>query len=147
MFWPDKIVVHHSLTKDGVEVSWGAIRNFHITTHDGNYGWLDIGYHAGIELVKSGDYLNYEVLFGRPWDMQGAHCPAVNATSLGFCFVGNYDLIEPPQEMLVSAAKFLRQWMVLYAIPKTSIFPHSKYDPKTCPGSKFDLQRLLSLLP
>lgn len=140
MFKPDKIVIHHSLTKDGREVSWGAIRWFHM--HDPKYMFTNIGYHGGIELVASGEHEFYEVLYGRPWDIQGAHCPAVNATSLGFCFVGNYDLIAPPEPMLDQGARFLAEWCRLLAMAVESILPHSQFEPKTCPGTAFDMDAL-----
>jgi len=34
------VVIHHSLTKDGQAVSWGAIERFHRETQ----GWSDVGY-------------------------------------------------------------------------------------------------------
>ena len=53
IFKPQKVICHHSLTRDSGSVSWGAIRKFHMETLDPPY--KDIGYHCGVELVKSGE--------------------------------------------------------------------------------------------
>ncbi len=44
---PQYIVIHHSLTKDGIIADWEAIRKHHKNVN----GWSDIGYHYGIERV------------------------------------------------------------------------------------------------
>lgn len=139
MFTPNKIVIHHSLTEDGSTVSWGAIRRYH-TEH---CGWIDIGYHAGIELV----YTEYEIFFGRPWDTPGAHTLGQNRTSLGFCFVGNYDLTLPAEKLLKTGAKLIRLWMKLYNIPKDRVYKHHDFaDYKTCPGTRFSIDALRGFL-
>ena len=136
---PEKIIIHHSLTKDGATVSWGAIRRWHTEHH----GWVDIGYHAGIELV----YTEYEIFYGRPWDAPGSHTIGQNSISLGFIFVGNYDLIEPTDKMLETSAKLLKLWMRLYDIPKHRIYRHHDFaKDRTCPGSKFDMNKLRNFL-
>ncbi len=143
-FEPNKIIVHHSLTKDGQTVSWGAIRKYHMSPPpagpaDGPY--INIGYHAGIELV--GDH--YEAFFGRPWQIPGAHCKETNSDSLGICFVGNYDEIEPPDEMLEAGAIVIYYWMIFFKIPNWNIYRHHDFNKnKTCPGTKFDLDRLVN---
>jgi len=141
---PEKIIIHHSLTKDSETVSWGAIRKYHVET----LGFSDIGYHAGCENVGYG-YSNhhYEVLYGRSWYLTGAHTIGQNDKSLGFCFVGNYDEEEPPRDMLVSGAKLIYLWMTLYNIPIEEIYGHSHFaDYKSCPGTKFDIEVLKSII-
>jgi hypothetical protein len=95
---PQIIVIHHSLTKDGRTVSWGAIRKYHMT--EMAPPMVEIGYHEGVELVDDA----YEALMGRPWDRIGAHTLGQNYRSLGLCLIGNFDLEEPPPKQLEKAA-------------------------------------------
>lgn len=142
------ILIHHSLTEDSGTVSWDAIRRFHMDPNGpAQYRMRDIGYHAGIELIDG----KYEVLFGRPLDWIGAHCPDVNRTHLGFLFVGNYDVITPTREMLRTAcSRVIRPWMKAFDIKPSEIQAHREYAPKTCPGKLFDmgiLKMILASLP
>ena len=140
---PTKIVVHASATKDSGTVSWGAIRWYHTQV----LGWRAVGYHCGLELVKSGEHEYYEVLMGRMWDEIGAHEPAVNAESLGICFVGDFDNEEPPMGQLVAGAKMIAYWMRLFGISKDSVYPHRFFRPdKSCPGKRFDMDLLRGML-
>lgn len=138
-FKPEIIIIHHSLTKDGATVSWNAIRRYHIET----LGMKDIGYHAGVELVGESVY---EALLGRPWDEAGAHTQGENYHSLGLCFVGNFDLEEPPMAQLIVGARVVALWMRLFSIPLGKIFPHSAFASKTCPGKHFPFSKFLSLV-
>lgn len=139
IFKPTRIFIHHSLTKDSYTVSWGAIRKYHIET----LKWSDIGYHAGVELVLSGEEANYEVLLGRSWDRKGAHVKGQNHDSLGICFVGNYDKIQPKPKMLEAGAKIIAIWMKLFDIPINRIYSHHDFNlDKSCPGRFFNLIRL-----
>ena len=133
----DRIIVHHSATLDGATFSWGAIRKHHL-----GLGWQDIGYHAGVELV--GDH--YEAMFGRPWWMDGAHTLGQNERALGICFVGNFDDAPCPDAQLAAGAAVIGTWMRLYAIPVSEIYPHSRFQNKTCPGKRFDMARLKGML-
>jgi hypothetical protein len=42
-----KLIIHHSLSKDGQTVDWNAIRRYHIQEK----GWDDIGYHGGLSVL------------------------------------------------------------------------------------------------
>lgn len=139
-FKPQRIFCHHSLTKDTSTVSWGAIRRYH-TIHPNK--WSAIGYHAGVELVKSGNELYYEVLFGRMWDRQGAHCRGQNHDSLSICFVGNFDYYRVPDAQLEAGGRIISLWMKLYGIKLKDIYGHCDFDPnKTCPGKLFSFEDL-----
>jgi len=167
LFVPRKIVIHHSLTKDGATVSWSAIRRYHRSwAHDGKIiceakaialidrdvegvkrPWLDIGYHAGCEMVVSGGRVVFECLYGRPVTVAGAHARGHNDDSLGFCFVGNFDERVPSQKMLeVAARRVIAPWCAQFGILTQNIIGHREVSNKTCPGSKFDMYELVEIV-
>ena len=112
---PDSIVLHHSLTKDGMTVSWNAIRNYHMH----KLRWRDIGYHLGIEWIgrMHETHRQYEILMGRMLNDTGAHCRGMNTKSIGICFLGNFDLEKPPLEQWWKGVKLVRSLMEIFDIP------------------------------
>lgn len=136
------VMVHHSLTKDRETVSWGAIRKYHM----GALGYADIGYHAGIEL--QGDHL--EALYGRPETERAAACKHgdMNGLALHVCFVGNFDLEPPSDELLAFGARIvIRPWLVRLGLGPADVIGHRDFATyKSCPGDRFDLERLRAML-
>lgn len=127
---PTRIIIHHSLTKDGREVSWDAIRWYHTHTN----GWNDIGYHFGIELVNA----HYEILMGRMMDQIGAHAKGHNHNSIGICCVGNFDLAPVPQVQLDRLVDLTQSLMRVFSIPADRVHRHHEFAAyKTCPGKMF----------
>lgn len=108
-----------------------------------HHGWSDIGYHAGVEFVRDG----YVVILGRPEDRTGAHTVGENVRSLGFVFVGNYDVKAPSKEMLEAAVS---SWFVpvmrRYGLGVREVVPHSLFANKTCPGKLFDMEPLRGMI-
>ncbi len=103
MLKPEYIVIHHSLTKDGIVADWEAIRKYHREVN----GWSDIGYHYGIERV--GRRILLQV--GRPESEFGAHTKEMhmNSKSLGICVVGNFDQAPPGLEIMRFLAEIVRR--------------------------------------
>jgi hypothetical protein len=126
---PSGICIHHSATPDGDHLDTAAIRRYHIQAN----GWDDIGYHALVERVGG----EVRVIPGRPMEFQGAHCPELNATHLGLCIVGNYDLAPPDSDLLDAAAAWCRQQMERYGMALKDIAYHCDWSSKTCPGRQF----------
>ena len=130
------IMIHHSLTRDGQTVSWGAIRRYHVEHN----GWDAIGYHYGVELV--GDH--YEVLLGRSELDPAAACPQaqMNTRALHVCCVGNFDQAPPPAPMLETLVRLvILPAMAEYGIPSERIIGHRDIkSSKTCPGTEFNLE-------
>ena len=132
------LMIHHSATKDGPTVSWGAIRKYHVRTRR----WRAIGYHAGVELV--GDA--YEVLMGRPWWMNGAHCPGMNRKAFGLVLVGNFEDAAPARAQLKAAATFADIVCRLFEIPVEKIVRHDAFRQTSCPGKRFDIEAFRALV-
>jgi hypothetical protein len=154
-----KIVVHHSATKDGIVNDWVAIKRYHTSYRiDGvivskeefldrsmkHKGTLfeepdrDIAYHFGIEQI-SGKLL---LQIGRSLDMDGAHTKGQNQTSIGICCIGNYDLAPPSVEMKDLLVDVLTGLCFIFKISPIEIYPHSKFAVKTCPGKLFPLSEI-----
>lgn len=144
------IIVHHSLTRDGSTVSWDAIRRYHKSL-----GWDDIGYHYGVELVND----KYEILMGRMPNEKGAHTKELNMNSvgIGICCVGNFDLGPPPQEQMDKLIELVRWLQSDFHITKSHVLGHrevgalvgfdwTKGNYKSCPGKRFDMNKLRSYL-
>ena len=129
-------MLHHSLTRDGQTVSWGAIRRHHVETR----GLREIGYHYGVELVGE----HYEALLGCSELDPAVACPEeeMNARALHVCCVGNFDDAPPPSAMLEALVGLvILPAMVEYGLPPERIIGHRDIDPtRTCPGSLFDLE-------
>jgi len=130
------LVIHHSVTADGKTFDYQAIKKYHIEVR----GWLDIGYHFVVEKVND----QYEVIVGRPLTMNGAHCYQLNMNEqgIGICFVGNYDIAAPDEEMIAVAKKrIIIPLGKMFDIKWNGIIGHREVKgvTKTCPGTMFDM--------
>lgn len=157
----NKIIIHHSLTKDGKVVDWQAIRRYHkswaycgeiVTEEEANQlildgkrvkrPWVTIGYHFGIELIND----EYEILTGRYLNQIGAHTRNHNEDALGICVVGNYDEEPPPEIVMQHLGKFIKS--LIFAFPNITtdhVYGHRDFDnQKSCPGKLFNMELLKS---
>lgn len=126
-----QIIVHCSDTPNGRNVTKEDIERWHVRDN----GWRDIGYHAVVEIDGT-------VVKGRNESMPGAHCKGHNTTALGICLVGRDKFTIEQFEGLYEQ---VREWMVKYHIPITSVRCHYEYsDSKTCPNIAKNL--LLAML-
>lgn len=137
------LMIHHSLTKDNETVSWNAIRRYHTETN----GWRDIGYHFGLENVNG----VMEAFIGRPLDMVGAHCREANMNryAIGICIVGNFDTAPPPAAILDPLVnRVIIPMMLTFQIKAEKIVFHREFAPyKSCPGTQFTKEMILSRIP
>ena len=135
---PDKVITHHSATKDGIVLkNFTAIKNNHINVK----GWKDIGYHLVIEYVNG----KLECLQGRNFDEEGAHCLGQNDKSIGVCCVGNFDVDVPSQELY----EFFASVYMSKIYPKYGKLPlkrHNEFSNTNCPGKNFNLEKVEFLI-
>jgi len=133
------IVIHHSATVNGEESNWEVIRRFHKEER----GWKDIGYHAGIERVDG----RFVIRYGRKLTENGAHCPGMNTSAAGFCFVGNFMNDPPPLPMLQKACRdWILPTMKAHGMTHEDIFMHREKRQTACPGDAFTKELLLYVL-
>jgi hypothetical protein len=135
---PNKIILHHSGGPDGEGNTTAAIRRYHIET----LGWQDVGYHALAENIGG----SFEIVMGRPWDMNGAHTIGQNDRALGLCIVGHWNMEPPPDGQLAVAAKWVAFWCRHYQIPTHEIYRHSFWSDTDCPGHQFDLEQFQAMV-
>ena len=134
----NQIILHHSLTADNQTVSWNAIRHYHTIDR----GWKDIGYHYGIELIND----RYEILVGRHLTVTGAHTKGHNLDSIGICFVGNFDITEPPLEQWIQGVALVRSLLEVFRLTPDDVYGHRVFADKSCPGNLFNMDKFRNLL-
>jgi len=126
---PTGILIHHSLTKDSDSCSSEAIRRYHKTVN----GWDDCGYHYIVERING----KYWPVSMRSTLYEGAHCPRVNATHLGVCLVGDFDVDTPDTEALDALLALVIGLLEAFDLEPVNVQYHSDYSEKTCPGLQF----------
>ena len=119
----DAIVIHCTAHPDAAfQVGVREIRADHII----NRHWDDVGYHYVIRR-------NGEIECGRMESVKGAHCPPVNATSIGIAWVG---ISKPSSEQYASLVRLTRELMHRYGVAIHRVLGHHEADPmcgKKCP--------------
>jgi len=162
----NKIIIHHTGTKDGNHNDWENIRRYHTSyvwndrevTEDVykdnrknkvkqkgycREPWSDIGYHFGTEVIDGQIVLQN----GRNIEIQGAHCRGKNRNSIGFVIVGNFDISYPSSKMISWSARYLsdiictHDWWDVEILPHRDFCKNSKGEYwKHCPGKKFNMK-------
>jgi len=132
------IIIHHSADPDGNGLDFDNEYEFHTRVRH----WPDIGYHA-LNEINEGYIIN---VIGRPMDNFGIHCRGKNHSHLGFCFVGNFDLVPGPSDarILSAVCRVLVPWVKIYNIPLENIQPHREYCDTSCPGRLFRWDKLIA---
>lgn len=130
----NKILVHHSASKDGAALDFDAIRRHHIQVN----GWSDVGYHFLVEQIGEGA----RVLMGRPLYREGSHCPGQNQEAVGVCFIGDFTETPPSPSMLAEGARLIAGLSHALKIPPGEVYPHRRFRATECPGNSFPLEEL-----
>lgn len=118
----DKIIIHHSATKNGRALSYSR---YHVY----NLNWSGIGYHFvadkdGLHLTNDLNTISY-------------HTKGQNETSVGICHTGNFDLRPPTDQEYWNIIQMVLHVDLLLGI-QLPIDYHSNYSYKTCPGTQFN---------
>lgn len=120
----DKIIVHCTATKEGMDVSAKTIDDWHK-----NRGWQGIGYHFVIRL--DGTIEN-----GRPVEQIGAHVQGMNRNSIGIVYAGGLDQDRKPKDTRTKKQKKAMDQLLqklLNRFPDASIHGHNEFAAKACP--------------
>ena len=137
------VILHHSATRQTDRLQFPAIRRNHLRRKNPSGGtWQDIAYHRLVEVVDGTPL----VVLGRDLYTQGSHCPGMNRSAIGWCFVGDFRGFEPPLDALLVAARHMAPELDLFSIPTENIGIHSDYRETECPGGAFPLKPFRELV-
>jgi len=156
----NSIVIHHSGSFPYGYYSnadmWARYKNYHMfSVHPGIYElpetWGDmpaqqnfpdgVSYPDGYN-INSIDYhwgvgTDGLIYTGRPEGTVGWHASnwEINIHSLGVCFTGNFDLVEPSETQYWAGVDLVSKLMLNYRI--YDLYRHSDFAAKSCPGYAF----------
>lgn len=131
----NKIIIHCSATKEGVNVTPSQIKEWHLAR-----GFKAIGYHFVITL-------DGRTHVGRSLSQVGAHCKGQNKNSIGICYVGGLDNNGKPKDTRTEAQKNSLSRLLnelKQSFPKATIHGHNEFANKACPC--FDVSELVRTL-
>lgn len=122
---PTVVITHHALSQKHHTVedvdAWHRARWPGFTSRN---GW-HVGYHYVIETDGT-------VTQTREHDEEGAHTVGMNKSSIGVCFIGNFDLHYPSPAQLEAWDALYRKLQAAY--PGIPTKPHRAYANKSCHG-------------
>jgi N-acetylmuramoyl-L-alanine amidase len=122
----NKLIVHCSATREGMNISRDTIRDWHLAR-----GFNDIGYHFYIDLDGN-------IHKGRDIAKIGAHSKGQNRSSIGICYCGGVESDgKTPKDTRNEAQKeallcVLRTMKAMY--PDAVIHSHRDFANKACPS-------------
>ena len=119
----DAIIVHH-IGNTNADVSAATVHQWHLAN-----GWAGIGYHYVIR--KDGT-----IEQGRPLSAVGAHCYGQNWHTVGINIVGDFEVAQPNEAQMQSAARLIAGLCAFYGFAPThrTVFGHRDFNATACPG-------------
>lgn len=125
---PNKIITHHSASAPHLKTAdvdaWHKLRWPDFKSNRGYW----VGYHYVIEADGT-------VVQTRNLDEEGAHTIGQNLSSIGVCFMGNFDTEYPTKEQRNAWRDLFLKIQSKYPnITTSTIYPHRKYANKSCHG-------------
>lgn len=126
----DKIIIHCSATREGVDFTSADIDRWHRRR-----GFKGIGYHYVVRLDGA-------IEAGRPLDEAGAHCAGHNKQSVGICYIGGLDAGGKPKDtrtesQRASLSRLVDQLRRRFA--GATVHGHREFAAKACPC--FDVKK------
>ncbi|WNB17455.1 N-acetylmuramoyl-L-alanine amidase [Marivirga arenosa] len=101
----ENLIIHHSAGSNNITDYTLAVRNIYIF-HTQENGWSDIGYNYLIA-PNGAIYAGRDPAGGEQDLVIGAHFCGSNSTTMGVCLLGNYETVDPEQDMLNSLENLL----------------------------------------
>lgn len=127
----NKIIIHCSATKEGMDFDIKDIKRWHMEDN----GWNDVGYHYVIKL-------DGEIQKGRDIEKIGAHTKGYNKDSIGICYIGGINKEDEPEDTRTDKQK-ASIWLLIDRIRKRfgniPVYGHKDFARKSCPC--FDAQK------
>lgn len=149
---PRWIILHCSAGADNVVRDWDSVRMYHKAAPPKGRGWVDIGYHFGVEKVG----YTYEVMRGRSPQAPGAHCQeeGMNFKSLGICMIGGdpwqgfCDKYPYPDEQKARTVELVAELCQEYSIPVDHVKAHRDFcrGKPYCPGPAVNMDEIRQLV-
>lgn len=126
----EQVIIHH--TTGPTTQSPESVAQYHIgPNHISNDGMAGIAYHYMID--RQARVYQTNDLKAITWHVSGQ-----NTRSIGLCFIGDYDELEPTQGQMRQLLKLLR-YLNRKLGRRLQIAGHREYANKTCPGNNVDL--------
>lgn len=132
---PTKIITHHAVSlkthtaedvDDWHKDRWPGFTSKVFKNKRGQY--YHVGYHYVIEWDGT-------IVQCRGEGEEGAHCVGLNTSSIGVCFIGNFDNHLPSKEQEIAFINLYSKLYEKYPIAPTEILPHRRYANKSCHGA------------
>lgn len=122
----DKIILHCSATKEGMDFTVDDIDRWHKER-----GFGMIGYHYVI-------YRDGSIHQGRTEDKIGAHCKGFNSHSIGICYIGGLDSNKKPKDTRTPEQRealiiLVKDILNRYNLTPDAVHLHREYANKACP--------------
>ncbi len=123
-FFPKRVTIHCSYTKNGESVPLSVIDSWHKKKR-----YRKIGYHYLIQPDGT-------VERGRALNEKGAHVRGDNDDNVGVCLIGNDKFTR---EQFISLRSLLETLRITYGIPYWALYCHNQFKSaqkkrKTCPN-------------
>lgn len=133
---PTKIITHHAVSSkthtaqdvdDWHKLRWSGFTSSIFKNKKGEF--YTVGYHYVIEWDGT-------VVQTRDASEEGAHCIGMNTSSIGVCFMGNFDMHMPSKAQEESFVKLYNSLSNTFKnILPSDCVPHRKYAQKSCHGA------------